>query len=116
MDLAYPFRVDRAGRTAEAAREAHIRQMIEQVLFTVPGERVNLPEFGTGLRNYLFAAESDETLTAVQFLVEGALTQWLGDLIEVQGVEVSPIDSTMAVQIRYCVRDTRRAAVADFYL
>lgn len=116
MDLAYPFRVDRAGRTAETGREAHIRQMIEQVLFTVPGERVNLPEFGTGLRNYLFAATSDETLTAVQFLVEGALNQWLGEVIEVLGVDVSQSDSTMAVQIRYRARDTRRAAVAEFHL
>ncbi len=116
MALAYPFRIDRAGRTAEAGHEAHIRHMIEQVLFTVPGERVNLPAFGTGLRTYLFAGESDETLTAVQFLVEGALNQWLGDLIELLGVEVAPSDSAMVVHVRYRTRDTGRAAVAAFRL
>jgi phage baseplate assembly protein W len=90
--------------------------MIEQVLFTMPGERVNLPDFGTGLRNYLFAAQSDETLTAVQFLVEGALNQWLGEVIEVHGVDVRSDESAMVVQVRYRVRDTQRPAAAEFRL
>jgi phage baseplate assembly protein W len=114
MQIGYPFRIDSAGHTALAGREAHIRAMIEQVLFTVPGERVNRPDFGTGLRQYLFSAENDETLTAVQFLVEGALQQWLGDLIEVYGVEVHSEDSTMTVAVSYQVRATNRAAVAEF--
>jgi phage baseplate assembly protein W len=114
MQISYPFRIDSAGHTAGAGREAHIRAMIEQVLFTVPGERVNRPDFGTGLRQYLFGAESDETLTAVQFLVQGALQQWLGDVIEIYGVEVRGEDSTMTVAVRYRLRETGRAAVAEF--
>lgn len=114
MEVGYPFRIDSAGHTAGAGREAHIRGMIEQVLFTMPGERVNRPDFGTGLRHYLFAAESDETLTAVQFLVQGALQQWLGDIIEVHGVEVRGEESTMIVSVRYRIRDISRAAVAEF--
>jgi phage baseplate assembly protein W len=114
MEVGYPFRIDSAGHTAAAGREAHIRGMIEQVLFTVPGERVNRPDFGTGLRHYLFAAESDEALTAVQFLVQGALQQWLGDIIEVHGVEVRSEESTLIVSVRYRTRAIGRAAVAEF--
>lgn len=114
MQVGYPFRIDGAGRTSQAGREAHIRGMIEQVLFTAPGERVNRPDFGTGLRQYLFGAASDETLTAVQFLVQSALQHWLGDLIEVYGVEVTGEDSTMTVMVRYRLRDAGQALVAEF--
>src|SRR6266545_4420071 len=114
MDLAYPFRVDGAGRTAGAVRNDHIRQMIEQVLFTMPGERVNRPDFGTGLRQYIFAGESDETLTAVQFLVQGALQKWLGDVIEVEGVDVTSVDSSMSVSVRYRVLDSQQRGSAQF--
>lgn len=114
MQLGFPFRIDSAGRTARDGREAHVRAMIEQVLFTVPGERVNRPDFGTGLRQYLFGVDSDETLTAVRFLVQGALQQWLGDLIEVYDVDVRGEDSTMAVVVRYRLRETSQSAVAEF--
>lgn len=114
MQLGFPFRIDSAGRTARDGREAHVRAMIEQVLFTVPGERVNRPDFGTGLRQYLFGVDSDETLTAVRFLVQGALQQWLGDLIEVYGVEVRGEESTMTVTVRYQLRETGQPLVAEF--
>lgn len=114
MQIGYPFRIDSAGHTAEAGREAHIRSMIEQVLFTVPGERVNRPDFGTGLRQYLFVGESDETLTAVQFLVQGALQQWLGDVIDIYAVDVQGQDSTMTVAVSYRLRATNQPAVAKF--
>jgi phage baseplate assembly protein W len=114
MDLAYPFRIDSSGRTAGAGRNDHIRQMIEQVLFTAPGERVNRPDFGTGLRQYIFAGGGDETLTAVQFLVQAALQKWLGDVIEVEAVEVTSEDSTMAVVVRYRVRRSQQRTSAEF--
>jgi len=114
MELAYPFRVNGAGRTADAGRNDHIRQMIEQVLFTMPGERVNRPDFGTGLPQYIFAGAGDETLTAVQFLVQGALQKWLGDVIEVEGVDVSSVDSSMSVLVRYRVLASQQRASAQF--
>lgn len=114
MNIAYPFRIDSAGRTARDGHEAHIRGMIEQVLFTIPGERVNRPDFGTGLRQYLFGVESDEMLTAVQFLVQGALQQWLGDLIEVYAIDVRSEDSSMTVAVRYRLRESSQRAVAEF--
>ena len=83
MDIDFPFHFDGRGRTAEAATDEHVRDLIEQVLFTSPGERVNRPTFGSGLMQLVFAPNSDELATATQFLVQAALQQWLGDLIEV---------------------------------
>ena len=82
----------RSTSTAAAAprrptSDDHIRDLIEQVLFTAPGERVNRPNFGSGLLQLVFAPNSDELAAATQFLVQGALQQWLGDLIQVEGVE-----------------------------
>jgi phage baseplate assembly protein W len=98
MQVAYPFRVSGSGRTAsQDSYDDHIRDMIEQVLFTSPGERVNRPDFGSGLMSFVFAAGNDETLAAAQFLVQGALQQWLGDLIEVEAVEVTSQEARLHV-------------------
>ena len=75
--------------------DRHIRDLIEQLLFTNPGERVNRPEFGSGLGQLIFAPNSPELATAVQFLVQGALQQWLGDLIAVERVQVDAVDSAL---------------------
>jgi phage baseplate assembly protein W len=114
MQFAYPFHIDRNGRTAQANDNDHIRQMIEQVLFTVPGERVNRPTFGTGLNQLVFAPLSDELVTATQVLVQGALQQWLGDLINIGSVEVLAQESTLQVTVRYSVRSTGEAQTETF--
>lgn len=107
MNHAYPFSYDAQGRTATADYDDHIRQMIEQVLFTAPGERVNRPTFGCGLLQLVFAGNS-ETLTATtQFVVQSALTQWLGDVIEVEAVQVDAIDAELRVIVRYTVLATQ---------
>ena len=108
-EIAFPFAIDGRGRTAGAERDAHVRDLIEQVLFTAPGERVNRPDFGTGLRQLIFAGNSEELATATQFLVQGALQQWLGDRIQVEAVEVESHDSQLKVTVRYLVlRDQSR--------
>ena len=81
--LSLPFR-----RRAAARRDRddeHIRDLIEQVLFTAPGRARQPPDFGSGLLQLVFAPNSDELAATTQFLVQGALQQWLGDLIEVEG-------------------------------
>ena len=110
----YPFSIDGRGRTARTGGDEHIRDLIEQVLFTVPGERVNRPTFGTGLLQLVFAPASDELATAVQFLVQGALQQWLGDLIQVEAVVVESVDATLRVSVEYLVRRNQRRQVAQF--
>jgi uncharacterized protein len=110
--IAFPFRIDGRGRTAEATFENHIRQLIEQLLFTMPGERVNRPAFGTGLRQLVFAPNSPELATATQTLVQGALQQHLGDVIQVEKVQVASEDSRLTVTIQYIVlRDRQRRQV-----
>lgn len=114
MQLDYPFHFDRRGRSAETDGDEHIRDLIEQVLFTIPGERVNRPTFGSGVMKLVFAPNSDVLAGATQQLVQGALQQWLGDLIQVQAVEVQNEDSTLRVSVRYIVRLTQAQQTAQF--
>ena len=117
MQVAFPFRVTGSGRTASQEQDdAHIREMIEQVLFTSPGERVNRPEFGSGLLSFLFSAANDETVAAAQFLVRGALQQWLGDLIEVEAVEVTGEEEKLYVTVIYRIIRTQQLEAAKFAL
>lgn len=114
MNLRYPYQFDGRGRTAEAGEEAYIRGLIEQVLFTSPGERVMRPDFGSGLMQLVFAPNSSELAATTQFLVQGALQQWLGNLIALEAVEVEAVDSALKVTVRYLIRRTRTAQVASF--
>ena len=91
-----------------------IRDMIEQFLFTNAGERVNRPDFGSGLLQMIFAPNSPELATAVQFTVQAGLQRWLGDVIEVQAVEVTSEEATLGVNVKYQVRRTQETRVANF--
>ncbi|MCZ6619873.1 MAG: GPW/gp25 family protein [Gammaproteobacteria bacterium] len=114
MNIDFPFHFDGRGRTADTDDDDHIRDLIEQVLFTSPGERVNRPDFGCGLKQLVFAPNSDELAAATQFLVQGGLQQWLGNLIQVEGVEVESQDSTLRVTITYLVRRNQQRQTAQF--
>jgi phage baseplate assembly protein W len=114
MNIDFPFSVDGRGATAVTDDDGHIRDMIEQVLFTAPGERVNRPEFGSGLIQLLFAPNSPELATAVQFTIQAALQRWLGDLIELQSVDVVAVDSQIRISVGYVVRSTGVRREATF--
>ena len=114
MQIDYPFHIEGRGRTAATDDDDHIRDMIEQVLFTSAGERVNRPDFGSGVMQLVFAPNSSELASATQFLVQGALQQWLGDLIQVEAVQVVSEDATIRVAVQYLVRRTRERKVAQF--
>jgi phage baseplate assembly protein W len=101
VHIAHPFGVDGRGRTAEADDEAYLRQLIELVLFTSPGERVNRPDFGTDLASLVFEPNGEELHTAVEYLVQGGLQRWLGDLLQVGDVSVTHEDGTLAVTVVY---------------
>lgn len=109
-DFAFPFRIDAAsGQAAQAPYAAHVRQMIRQILLTAPGERVNLPEFGCGLRQLLFAPHSEALDASVKIIVLQSLERWLGDQVEVREVRVTPGDggAELRIQIEYSLVDTR---------
>ena len=114
MQIDYPFHFDGRGRTAQTRSEDHIKDMIEQVLFTSPGERVNRPTFGSGVMQLLFAPNSDALASATQLTVQGALQQWLGDLILVESVDVENEDATLRVRVQYVVRRTQERQTAEF--
>ncbi|NEP18552.1 MAG: GPW/gp25 family protein [Leptolyngbya sp. SIO4C1] len=114
QQIAYPFSIDGQGRAAGATYEQHIRQMIEQVLFTNSGERVNRPDFGCGILQLIFAPNSDELAAATQFLIQGSLDQWLGDLIQVSRLEVVNDDARLEITVRYTIRQTQQPQVATF--
>ena len=110
----HPFRIDDHARTARTTDQDHLRDLIEQVLFTTPGERVNRPDFGAGLLQLVFLPNSDELTATVQFLVQGSLQQWLGDLIQVTDVAVDHEDATLRVTVEYIVRRTQERQVTQF--
>jgi phage baseplate assembly protein W len=102
----FPYHVDGRRRTAETGEDDHIRDLIHQVLFTNPGERVNRPDFGCGVGQLVFMPNSGALAAATQFLVQGALIRWLDHLIAVQRVEVVAEDSRLTVAVVYNKRST----------
>jgi phage baseplate assembly protein W len=112
--IAFPYRIDGRGRTADAGTETHIRDLIEQVLFVSPGERVNRPTFGSGLLGLTFEPAGNAVAAATQVAVQAALQQWLGDLIHVQAVQVSVADSTLQATVRYVIVKTQQPQIAQF--
>ncbi len=115
MPAAFPYRIDRTGRTATPLDEAtHVRELIEQVLFTAAGERVNRPNFGTGVHQLVFAPGGDQMASAAQHLIRGALQQWLAEWIEVQSVDVEVHDAAIEVTIAYVLRRSNEQRVEVF--
>jgi Bacteriophage baseplate protein W len=108
MFFNYPYYINKKGLTASLEDlNRHIIQLIEQVLFTIPGERVNRPTFGSGVYQLVFAPNSQELAAAAQALVQGSLQQWLFDLIDVQSVEARSVESLLEVSIKYRLRDSQ---------
>jgi len=105
MNVNYPYQFDGRGRTLDPLQD-YVRQLIEQVLFTSPGERVNLPDFGSGLLQLPFAPNSFEMAAATQFSVQGALQKWLSNYIKVQSVVASVQEATLTVTVTYSALNT----------
>lgn len=105
MFLDHPFHFDGRGRAATTDADDHVQDMIYQVLFTNPGERVNRPDFGCGLRQLVFMPNSDALATATQFLVQGALQRWLADVIQVEQVRVTSEEERLVVDVVYVRRE-----------
>jgi phage baseplate assembly protein W len=109
--LDFPLRIDGRGRTASTDRPEHVRDLIRQVLFTDPGERVNRPDFGCGLKTLVFAPGGEVLAAATQVLVKGALQKWLADEIQVEAVDVRAEDERLVVTVGYVLRETGQRVV-----
>jgi uncharacterized protein len=114
MNLAFPYRPSPLGRTAATSDDTHVRDLVEQVLFTAPGERVMRPTFGCGAAQLVFAPNSIELASATRMLIQSALQQWLGDLIVVRSVGVEAQDALLAITIEYGIVRTGEIRVDVF--
>lgn len=114
MHIDYPFSLNRQGRTATTTDADHVRDLVEQLLFTIPGERVNRPDLGSGLLQMVFEPNSAEVAAALQYLVQSNLNQYLGELIELEEVSVEGLDGTLSVTVRYVIRRTQERRTDQF--
>jgi uncharacterized protein len=114
MNIDFPFQFDGRGRTAATDDDDHIRDMIEQLLFTSPGERVNRPDFGSGLLQMVFAPNSPELAATLQYTTQAALQRFMGDLIDLEALEVTAEDSTLRVVVKYIVKRTGDVQTENF--
>jgi len=115
MDIDFPLHIDSRGRTAETSYPDHVRDLIEQLLFTTPGERVMRPDFGCGLLDLVFEPNSPELAAALQVSAEGALQRWLGDVVTVHSLVVTAEESTLRITLTYLIIATgeRRTDVIE---
>ncbi|MDT8999148.1 GPW/gp25 family protein [Paucibacter sp. APW11] len=104
--LRYPLSVDAVrGRIAqEPDYAAHIEQLVLQVLLTAPGERINRPDFGCGVKRLVFAPGGEAAATLAQSVVYQALTRWLPQAISVSQVTVRANDAELAIRVAYTVK------------
>jgi phage baseplate assembly protein W len=114
MEIDYPVAIDRLGRTARTGGDEHIRDLIEQFLFTNPQERINRPDFGAGLLAMVFEPNSSERAAALELRVQSGLVQWLGDLIEVRRVDVQAEEASLRVVVEYVTRRTGQPSSETF--
>ena len=113
MNANFPFQFDGRGRTLDPLA-SYLEQLVEQVLFTSPGERVNLPDFGSGLLQLAFAPNSMEMAAATQFAVQGALQKWLSQYLTVQSVVATVEEATLTVTVTYSPLNTDVTQVQTF--
>jgi phage baseplate assembly protein W len=114
MFVKYPYGFDSSGHTAQTDLPGHILDMIEQILLTAPGERVNRPTFGCGVNQLVFAPNSDALAAAEQQVIQASLQQWLSDLIKVNSVTVTPQDSTLLITITYTIIQSQQQQTQQF--
>ena len=110
----FPYQIDGRGRTAETDEDDHIRDLIYQVLFTSPGERVNRPDFGCGVSQLVFMPNSEALAAATPFLVQGSLTRWLDGVIAVQRVECVANDNLLTIGVVFTKRSTGEQRAESF--
>jgi uncharacterized protein len=115
VDLAFPYGFDGTGRTARAADlGTHLAGLIEQILFTAPGERVNRPTFGSGTAQLVFEPNSDVLAAVQQQAIQAGLQQWLSDVIRVQSVTVTADEATLTVAVSYQVVSSQQQLTQQF--
>jgi uncharacterized protein len=107
--LGFPFGITASGSVFAQGGDPLLRGKVLQLLLTSPGERVNLPDYGTRLLDLVFDPNSDVLAATTQFFISRALQTYLGDEIRVGEVAITNDDSTLFVNISYTRREDGRA-------
>ena len=96
------YRTDGTGRTATTTDlRIRVRSLLEAVLFTAPGERVNRPEFGSGIRDMLFDSNSEALETASDFLIRAEIQRHLSDVVVLDALEVTRNEGELRISLSY---------------
>jgi uncharacterized protein len=106
LDVDFPFRIDERGRTADVNYAGHVADMVKLLLFTRPGERVMRPDFGCGLYDLVFEPNSPELAATLQLSVHAQLQRWLGDVIDVNDLDILSQENVLSVRLAYTVKAT----------
>jgi hypothetical protein len=114
LNLDVPFHVDSRGRTALTSDRDHLSDLLKLLLFTQPGERVNRPDFGGGCLGLPFSPNSVELAAALKFKLQANLQRWIGDLLAIQALNVTPDEATLYVEIQYLIRATGETRTEQF--
>ena len=114
IHIRHPLGFDKRGRTASSGHAEHVRALVEQLLFTSPGERVNRPDFGGGLRPLVFSPNSAELAAALRFAIQANLQRWLSDLLDLRDLEVTSEDAVLLVRVVYVLRQTGETRAERF--
>lgn len=116
MAMRFPFHIGSRGctATADSSEDLYVRDLLEQVLLTSPSERVNRPDFGSGLLGMVFAPGGDVLQAALQANVQAALQRFLSDVVMVQAVRVSVEESAVEVTVQYIVQRTQQQQLSRF--
>ena len=112
--LNFPYKIADNGRTDFTDSPGNIRDMIELILFTNPGERVHRPEFGCGVGRLVFSPNSPEVASTTSYLIQSSLMQELGDLIVVMSVDCESVDSQLIVNVKYSLLDSEEETEERF--
>lgn len=112
--LAFPFGTAASGRaaTVEDGGDAHVRQMLELLVLTMPGERVMRPTFGSPVAQMLFAPADAAIAHALEAALHAAIEQGLSDLLELRDLKVAfdEDEAALLIDIVYEVKRSKTLA------
>lgn len=101
----FPFRINELGQVDTLTGDDNIRAKILQVLLTSPGERVNLPDFGCGLRDLVFDPNNEILAATTEFTITKSLQRWLGDEIFIESVDISNNEGELQIEVVFIRQD-----------
>lgn len=110
----FPFQFNLYGHISSTTYDLHIQEMLEQILFTSPGERVNRPDFGCGVELMVFGSTSPEILSVKQTQINSQIQKWLGHLIQVLEVKITTNENRVEILIRYMIYQNQQETTQVF--